>query len=292
MTPVFVVLMLQLAPGQAAETAAPAEEVAAEAPAPADAAPADAAPADGAPADGEAPAEELEFVGDDQPIPEDDDIPMALPVPEDDPDTVAPEFEDFAIAADNPDAAPRVTAVVTDDLSGIDNVSVLFRLDPEHDFQSVKMTPGAGGLFMGLLPQGVQTNGFEYYVEATDADGNVGRLGSEETPYRVDAAGASTLVRLKAKEPPPPKGPVLHPAWIALAMGVGVLSGAVAAGFWFDLAGLQLAIQQDNLSASREADLQQASYGDAIVAGILSAVSVAGMSAGTGLLIYAVAFDE
>lgn len=213
---------------------------------------------------------------------------MPLPTASDEAsdDANPPLIEDVAVAASSPHTAPMVTAVITDDWSGVERAHVFFRRPGASSFEQVALMPGSGGLFIGRLPEGTQTTGFEYYVEVWDAANNgPARMGSPEKPYRVDAASESTLERLDREEEERAMGPV-HPAWMMLSLGGGVLAAAGAGIFWLDFVTLQGQLANESDPTVRR-EVENALLGDVVIGSVLSAVAVAGLATGVGLLVYA-----
>lgn len=264
---------------------ASAQEAPAEAPAPQAAEDGDDQPADAPPE--EAPGG-IEFV-DEGPSPfANDDEPMDLPDIQEDVDETAPTIDDFAVAAGSPDAAVRVTAVVTDDASGIEAVEIFYRIAKDAEYAKVTLEPQQGGLFMGILPDGPQRSGFAYYAQARDAAGNVATLGDPERPYKVDAPRESGLARLERSKQVVENEPTVAPIWIAATLGVGVIGAAGAALFLVDFARLWFVLlPQETTGTVRHTQIQQLAYGDAIIGGVLAVLGLAGLVTGTGLLIFA-----
>src|SRR5438128_2128039 len=109
------------------------------------------------------------------------------------PDTDPPIIEDLAAAASNPDAAPIVSAMLSDPGSGIGTAYVHYRGVGSTSWEKAELKGAANGLFIARLPDGLQKSGFDYYVEATDVAGNgPTRIGSENAPIRVDRATEAT----------------------------------------------------------------------------------------------------
>lgn len=257
--------------------------------APPDAAPPPAASPDAAPKEGT----DLEFVDEGpSPFEANDDEPMDLPTQEA-VDVKPPSIDDFAIAAGSPDAAVRVTAVVTDDASGIEAVEVFYRVGDEvREFSRVTLEAQTGGLFMGIFPDGPQRTGFAYYAEAKDAAGNVARLGDPEKPFKVAAPRQSGMATLEQARYEPVDEPLVAPVWIALALGAGVLAAAGGAIFLVDFGRLFLVtLPEETPGTQRHTLVQQLMIGDAVIGGILAVLGAAGIATGTGLLVVA-ALDE
>jgi|GEM_PF-2229009 len=267
--------------------------------------PAPAAP----PADGAAEAstddgqgvdnDELEFVeGNDTPqdLPQDELPPVE---PEEVQDKVAPTIDDLAIAATNPISAPVVTAVFSDDNSGIDTAYIYVRPVGSEAFKQVAFDAGEGGMFMTVLPLGTQETGFDYYVEVKDAAGNgPTRIGSEEAPLRISAAGPGALEDIRQSKMQK-DGYAVHPAWAMLSLGIGVVGLAGAAG----MSGIAVsavdvqqqwaarAQQSGNTEAEqREAERMYADATNAIIidsgaAALLGIVGVSAVATGVTLLV-------
>ncbi len=296
MTPLLVTIALAVSAQDPAPPAAPP----APAPAAGEAAPADdgsAPPA--APADEPPPSLEAAPADADQPPPgldENFQAPAVPPVV----DTTPPSIEDFAVAAGSPDAPPRVTAVVTDDASGVDQVRVYFRTSTAGPFSYADLAAGDGGLFVGSLGMGIQRTGFFYYVEVKDAAGNAELLGHADRPIFIPAAGPS-VGKTYEKPVPPREGPPIATYWVALAYGIGIVSLAGASVAAFDLTRTMLILNANqpwvsslgiiddefkSISAGTRQQFQTAAILDSAAAGILAVIGVAAFSTGTGLLIY------
>jgi hypothetical protein len=232
----------------------------------------------------------VEFVGGDLPdAPDEPEAESAIadsgPV-----DSIPPTFDDVAVAAGRGGAISRVTAIVTDDMSGVESVVVFFRTPDEILFREAKLVAGEGGLFLGQLPKGIQNRGFSCYLEAKDAGGNVAQLGTQERPFVVAAAGESDLVRIERQENYTEPEPAIHSAWIALALGTAVVVTVAATAFWIDFVRIQILLREPLTPAYRE-QVEQAALGDLAIAGVLSALAVVSIGTGTTLLVVA-ALDE
>lgn len=219
-------------------------------------------------------------------------------------DVDPPLIEDIAAAAAHPDAAPVVTVMMSDRGSGVGAAVVVVR-GPGQEWQRVPLVgngEGESALFIAHLPDGLQRTGFDYYVEASDRAGNgPARIGSPEQPIAVDAAREPTRARLErqALAQTAPTQMSIHPGFIMLGYGVGILGAAGAAGYLIDLniSTRRLAAVEDELASSglseeRAAALNEAraGYQDAVVydtaiAVVLGVVGVAGLVTGTALLI-------
>lgn len=82
-----------------------------------------------------------------------------------------------------------ITATVADDL-GVVSGTLYLRTEGEQDYQAYPLERTAGdhreGTWSAVIPaEAVRTPAVEYYLEATDVGGNVGRAGSPAEPYRV-----------------------------------------------------------------------------------------------------------
>jgi hypothetical protein len=241
-------------------------------------------------------------------VPATETAPVEPPPPEPQgrPDSTLPVIQDIAVAADNPARAPMITATLSDVGAGIGEARVRYRAKEGATWGEARLEGGTQGLFLARLPDGLQTSGFDYYVEVTDVAGNGPvRIGSEQRPLTVPPARRGTQARLAEAQAAKEVSPGIHPAWVAVAMGVGVLSGGAAGAFGIDLWASQNRLDdvndrlaQGGLSDAREADLraaqdglQNAVYLDAIGASVLGVVAVAGLATGVGLLI-AASVDE
>lgn len=251
--------------------------------------PESAPPSTSAAAEGDAP---VEFVGGElQEVPEEPAPAEASTTNSGPADSTAPSFDDVAVAAGSGGSVSRVTAIVTDDLSGVESVIVFFRSGDEVLFREAKLVAGEGGLFLGQLPAGIQNVGFSYYLEAKDAAGNLAQLGTPERPFVVAPAGESDLVRIERQEAVRPPEPTIHPAWIALAIGTSVVVTVGAAAFWVDFVRIQLLLREPLTDAYRE-QVEQAGIADLAIASVLSVAAVASIGLGVGLLVFAAIEEE
>jgi hypothetical protein len=147
-------------------------------------------------------------------------------------DAAAPIVVEVAIAADNPAAAPLVTARVDDD---VEVASAVAHWRVEGSAWQETPLQGGGRMLIGRLPDGPQRTGFGVWVEVKDAAGNVARVGSEAEPLDVAAAVEGNADRLahQAAADTAFRGP--HPAWVMLALGTGIAATAGAGVFVYDL---------------------------------------------------------
>ena len=108
-------------------------------------------------------------------------------------------------------------------------------------------------------------------------------MGSPEEPYRIEAAAEGTMDRLEREQEEAAMGPV-HPAWMMLSLGGGVLATAFAGVFVLDLITLQgrLATETDPVT---RLELEEAILGDAVISSVVGVVAVAGLATGIGLLV-------
>lgn len=201
-------------------------------------------------------------------------------------DTRAPLIEDVAVAAANPATPPMITAVITDDWSGVEEASVYYRPIGDDEFQKVPLHAGRGGLFVARLPDGVQRRGFAYYVEVYDAAKNGPALmGTAEQPFIIPAASEGTPARLERERSRAELGPV-HPAFMMLSLGTGLLAGAGAGVFWLDYAKVSGQLKTEPAGPRRQ-ELEEANVGNVAIGGVLSVIAGAALVTGVGLLVYA-----
>jgi hypothetical protein len=210
-----------------------------------------------------------------------------------------PIIEDIAAAASDPAAQPVITAMISDRGAGVATATVHYRARHEPGWRRAELKGGRAGLFIARLPDGLQRTGFEYYVEAVDAAGNGPvRIGSPEAPIEVERATVATRDRV-----PEPRieeaGSRIHPGWLMLSLGAGVLAGAGAGAYGIDLLGLNnkigeldAALARTDLSDEQRArigvrkdGLEGAAVQDAVIASVLGVVSAAAVVTGTALLI-------
>lgn len=194
-----------------------------------------------------------------------------------------PLIEDLSIAASGPSVAPVVSAVVRDAETSVVRVEVCYRAAKGgEDFSCLPMAKGERDLFLARLPDGLQTSGFSLYLVAHDAGENEARFGSEDKPLEVAAASEGTLERLDREERLLAYG-VVHPGWVMLSLGTGLLAAGGAGLFWSDYANMR-ALQQREADPSLEARREEVLLGDLIWAGGLTAIAAAGTVTGVVLL--------
>lgn len=214
-------------------------------------------------------------------------------------DVEAPIIEDVAAAASNPDAQPVITVMMSDRGTGVGTAFVVFRPASHEPWTRAELRGGTSGLFIARLPDGLQKSGFDYYIEATDVAGNgPARIGSPEVPIRVERATVATITRIAEQKIVEP-GPAIHPGWLMLSLGTGVLAGAGAGAYAIDLNGLNNKIgdvdealagtdltddQRARLAARRDA-LETAALQDTVMATVLGVVGAAGIITGTTLVV-------
>ncbi|MEL6822716.1 MAG: protein kinase [Calditrichota bacterium] len=76
-------------------------------------------------------------------------------------------------------------ATVRDDVA-LENVSLFLKLDDDVSFQRNRLTPdGSGTVVLFVDPDRHQGRSIEYYWEAVDLSGNVGREGSADNPIKL-----------------------------------------------------------------------------------------------------------
>ncbi|MFZ9886552.1 MAG: hypothetical protein ACO3JL_03525 [Myxococcota bacterium] len=198
-------------------------------------------------------------------------------------DKGAPLVDDLSVAASGPDVAPVISAVVRDAETSVARVEVCHRAAGRSDaFSCVAMAKGEQDLFLARLPDGLQTSGFSFFLVAYDAAENVARFGAEEKPIEVPAASEGTLERLDREERLLAYGAV-HPGWIMLSLGTGLLAAGVAGVFWSDYANMH-ALQQSETDPALRSRREEVLLGDLLWAGGLSTVAAVGTVTGVVLL--------
>jgi len=141
------------------------------------------------------------------------------------------DVENINVASDNPDVAPVVTLT----LRGT-GVATLWWRAGAGDWQATTMMTGPSGLSLARLPDGVQRQGFSFFVEASGPAGAAATFASRAAPIDVAPAveGNADRVARNARDENARRGP--HPAFVMIALGTGVLAGAGAGAFGYDLA--------------------------------------------------------
>ncbi len=209
-------------------------------------------------------------------------------------DDEPPTIDDFAVASENPAAPPMITAVFSDDVSGVKSAAVFFRRVGDAAYEQADFTTGTSGIFIARLPDGLQRSGFEYFVEVTDAAGNPpARLGSADRPLVVPAAVESAAAREQRRAVDAHIDPAIHPAWTMAALGAGIALGAGAGVFAYDwnaTTGQLAAVDEhlatrpgDEAALARRAALQNAQVLDATLGTLLGVAAVAGLATGITL---------
>ena len=100
-------------------------------------------------------------------------------------DTSPPTITDITIASDNPAAAPVISANVADDVGVVS--AVCWWRTPSSTWQRSALA-GSGAFRLVRLPDGVQQQGFDTWLEVTDAAGNVATAGTSAAPMTVGPA--------------------------------------------------------------------------------------------------------
>ena len=208
-------------------------------------------------------------------------------------DDAPPFIEDVAVAAVNPEIQAMVTVLISDD-KGIAGATIFYRRVEESTFSSLPLVAGSSTLFVARLPDGLQLGSFEYYIEAKDTGGNVARVGSADEPFLVKTAQEGTLERLE-REGKNVSGPKIHPAWVMISLGTGVLASAGSAAFFYDFTRLQREI--DDIDAkiadgegspqltAGKAEREDSASTNLIFGTILGVVGVAALATGISLLV-------
>jgi len=140
---------------------------------------------------------------------------------------------DFDIEAPEIQHNPASQAVVADqklaisvkvtDTSGVSNVLLHYRTSPVGDFKSVELTSSANDQYTITLPDELSVSTVEYYLKATDVNGNTVSRGSAYMPLTVDI----TPVALGLVDPDAPgKRGSKHTVW--WIVGGAALLGAAA----------------------------------------------------------------
>ena len=211
-----------------------------------------------------------------------------------------PLVRDLLIAADNPQAAPVVTAQISDP-QGVATAAVHWQAPDASQWEVTPMVGGSGSTRIARLTDGAQLSGFSLWIEATDGAGHVTRVGSKATPLLIPPAvegNAGRVTRQNAQQPGV-QGP--DPAWVMLTLGTGIAASAAAAVFGVDLniIGRRIDTVDDllldtSISTRRRTELEDtrvqletAFAQDAAVAATLGIIGVAGLGAGVTLLIFA-----
>ncbi len=204
-------------------------------------------------------------------------------------DTNAPVIEDFAVASGNWGTAPRITALISDDNSGLELAIVFYRATEQDTYEQTNLYAGSGGLFMAVMPDGFQQTGFQYYCQVVDAAGNVAFLGGPGRPFVVDPA-------IPNKKPPPPKLEkvpgedeevfTISPFWVFVPAVAGVVSTAISAYWWTDFSGYYLELQATNLSEGKRSEKQLYAFGDALGGTVFAVGAIACFAGASGILIY------
>jgi hypothetical protein len=211
-------------------------------------------------------------------------------------DAESPNIEDLAVAAANPAAPPMITAVFSDDASGVKLAEVFFRKPGDASYEKAEFAAGQSGIFIARLPDGLQRSGFEYYVEVVDAAGNPpSRLGSADRPLVVNGATESTAARLERRAIEERIEPSIHPGWTMLALGVGVAAGAGAGVFAYDwnvtrgridaVDEVLAANPSDVAAQDQRAALQNAQLLDGTIGALLGVVGAAGLAIGVTMVV-------
>jgi hypothetical protein len=218
-----------------------------------------------------------------------DGADAAAPVDHDPPVVV-----DVAVAADNPSAAPVVTAMFRDNV-GVAEARVHWRTAGQ-DWSVIVMAGEGGGLRIARLPDGVQRQGFSLWLDARDAAGNVVRVASASDPIAVPPAVEGNRERLE-REQAEVEFPPVHPGVVAIALGTGLVAGAASGVFWYDwrLASRRLeevegrlasgglsAGERESLTRTRDA-LGDAITQDIVFGSIFGVVAVAAVATGVTL---------
>jgi len=116
-----------------------------------------------------------------------------------------------------------VISVRVTDASGVSSVMLYYRTSPVGDFKSVELTSSSNDQYTITLPDELSVGTVEYYLKATDINGNAVSSGSAYTPITVEI----TPTALGLVDPDQPKkGGSKNTVWWVL--GGAALLGAAA----------------------------------------------------------------
>jgi len=125
----------------------------------------------------------------------------------------------------------RLEATVRDD-DGIEGVILNFKLPSASDFNTRAMTEAGKDLFQAELSGSELTEqGLDYYIEATDGDGNVESRGFDFDPLRLNVGTAPVVAQGSDGFSVEPKSGGIN--WLYVAGGVlaaGALAAALGSG--------------------------------------------------------------
>jgi hypothetical protein len=205
---------------------------------------------------------------------------------------VPPGLSGLSVAADNPAAAPVVSLTV----EPVDaEVTVWWRATGAEWTAIATSRPGAFRL--ARLPDGVQQKGFSFFVEA-NAGGHTARTGSRASPIEVPPAVEGNVERFDrdARDAAAFAGP--HPAFVMIALGTGIVAGAGAGAFAWDLQVVQrrTIVVDDALAANPTGDeragleaerrgLDNAALQDTVAVAVLGSVAGVALVTGVTLLV-------
>ena len=217
-------------------------------------------------------------------------------------DTNPPTIAELAIASDNPRSAPVISANVFDDVAV--GSAVCWWRTPAGEWQQTALS-GTGRFRLVRLPDGVQTQGFDTYLEVTDASGNITTAGTRGSPLTIPRAVEGNAERIKKQTADERAIVGPHPAWIMLALGVGVAAGGGEGIFAYDLSltntrvarndeALDGALNDERRAAleTEQTALHKVQTQDLAAASILGVVAAAGVVTGVVLLVIAVGAQE
>ena len=214
------------------------------------------------------------------------------------PSSVGPSalrIDGLTVASDNPGVPPVVTATLVN--AGVAARAVVWWHVPGEDWQSTPMSVGPSGLGLARLPDGLQQQGFSFYVEVTDA-GATSAVGSRGSPMAMPAATEGNVARVAAKNVATIERIGPDPAIIMVTLVAGVLVGAGAGIFGYDLsivngrsAAVDAELAQSPAAARRAAlvgerkELEKAAGQDAVATVVFSVVGGAALVTGVVMLI-------
>lgn len=214
------------------------------------------------------------------------------------PTSVSPSalrIDGLTVASDNPVVPPVVTATLVSASAAAR--AVVWWHAPGDDWQSTPMSVGPSGLALARLPDGLQQQGFSFYVEVTDA-GATSAVGSRGSPMAMPAATEGNVARVAAADALRVERIGPDPAIIMVTLVAGVLVGAGAGIFGYDMsivngrtAAVDAELAQSPAAARRSAlvgerkELEQAAGQDAIATVVLSVVGGAALVTGVVMLI-------
>ena len=200
-------------------------------------------------------------------------------------DQNAPIIETVVVASANTTSPPIVSAVLSDDRSGISLAEIHWRQRNTDTWRTTPLTANHNGLFMAMLPQELAATGFDYFVVAFDAAGNgPTQYASQTEPKTINASIENTRQRIRRTEVQVNESEGISSGWLMFNVMLCILTSGTSIFFWADY----LEIEERKVNAGNDEaylkELNNAQVNDAFIGGVSALAGIVTLSTTSYLL--------